>query len=73
MQYGFRKGFGTIEAFTAAVTDIQNNFSHDNYMVKLFIDIQSAYDNACLSILEAKMTELLEYLKQLLKLSTTLF
>ena len=54
-QYGYKKGFGAIDAVTHITVDVQNCFSNNNYLSSLFLDIQGAYDCVDLNILEKKM------------------
>lgn len=57
-QIGFRKGKGTTEILLRLVTDIQLNFSRNNYMIVVFIDLTKAYDNVVLPVLGEKMVKL---------------
>ncbi|XP_072392093.1 uncharacterized protein [Diabrotica undecimpunctata] len=59
-QYGFRKGFGTLDALASLVVDIQNNYSRNNYLPALFLDIEGAYDSVCLTALKEKMTRIFQ-------------
>ena len=56
-QFGFRRGFGTIDAASTLIVDIQNCFSKNNYLCALFLDVKGAYDSVDLLILERKMIE----------------
>lgn len=57
-QYGFRRGFGTMDAASRLITDIQINFSKNKYCVCLFLDLVGAYDCVDLDILLKKMQKL---------------
>lgn len=57
-QYGFRKGYGTIDAVTHLVTDIYTCFSKNRYLPCLFVDIKGAYDCVNLDLLYRKMVNL---------------
>ena len=72
-QYGFKKGFGTIDVLSSLVLDIQNNFTRNNYLGALFIDIQCAYDSIVLKILEAKLINNLKYPINFAQLIVNLF
>ena len=54
-QYGYKKGFGTMDAISQIVIDIQNCFTDNEYLYSLFLDIQGAYDSVDLKILEQKL------------------
>lgn len=54
-QLGFRKGFGTTDVLSTLVVDIQNNYSRNNYMPVLFLDIKGAYEAVDLTLLKEKM------------------
>ncbi|KAG5894562.1 hypothetical protein JTB14_021544 [Gonioctena quinquepunctata] len=56
-QFAYKKGFGTLDAVSTVVVDIQNNFSRNNYLATLFLDIERAYDAVSLPILKQKMFE----------------
>lgn len=71
-QFGFKKGFGTIDALSSLVVDIQNNFSRNNYLAALFLDIQSAYDSIDPYILEGKLIHNFKFPINLAKLITKL-
>lgn len=55
VQFGYRKGFGTLDAVSTLVVDIQNCFSRNNYLSALFMDIEGAYDSVNLFLLEEKL------------------
>lgn len=57
-QYGYKSGYGTIDATTHLTSDIQIGFSNNQTTGTLFVDIQSAYDNINLDILYDKLTAL---------------
>lgn len=55
IQYGFRRGRGTIDAVSHLVSDIQISFSKNYYTLCLFVDLTGAYDVVDLNILANKM------------------
>lgn len=57
-QFGFRKGKSTMDNAGLLITDIRLAFSGDESVVAAFLDIKSAYDNVCLSILMKKLQKL---------------
>lgn len=57
-QYGFRKKSGTIQAITHFVTDVQLNFSRNNYLGAIFVDIEGAYNSINLNILEKSLNQI---------------
>ncbi|CAH2101808.1 unnamed protein product [Euphydryas editha] len=57
-QFGFRKGFSTTDSLSLLTTDIRLAFSKGEYLVGVFLDIASAYDNVLLPILRQKMHQL---------------
>ncbi|KAI8434676.1 hypothetical protein MSG28_003208 [Choristoneura fumiferana] len=57
-QFGFRRGLGTMDSLSILTTDIRMAFSKNQYLVGVFLDISSAYDNVNLSILRQKMLQL---------------
>lgn len=57
-QYGFRRGKGTTECISQLVTDIQLNFSRNDYLMTLYLDIAAAYDHVNLYILQEKLLSL---------------
>ncbi|OWR47503.1 putative pol protein [Danaus plexippus plexippus] len=57
-QFGFRKGFGTIDSLSIILTDIRIALSKNECVVGVFLDISSAYDNVLLPILRQKMLQL---------------
>lgn len=72
-QFGFKKGFGAMDAVSTIVVDIQNSFSRNNYLCALFLDVNRAYESVCLSILEEKMCESFLIPKQIAKCIIDLF
>ncbi|XP_050498825.1 probable RNA-directed DNA polymerase from transposon BS isoform X1 [Diabrotica virgifera virgifera] len=54
-QFGYKKGYGTLDALSTLVTDIQNTFSNNTYLPTICLDIESAYDNVSLDILREKL------------------
>lgn len=56
-QYGFRHGYGTVDAVTHLVTDIQLTFSKNKYLACIFLDLQGAYNAVELNILRKKLIE----------------
>ena len=54
-QFGYKKGVGTLDAVLTLTTDIQINFSRNNYLSSLFIDLKGAYESVNLKILEEKL------------------
>lgn len=56
-QFGFRKGYGTVDAVLTLTTDIQMCYSRNNYLCALFLDIQGAYESVNLKILENKLAD----------------
>lgn len=57
-QYGFRRGKGTLNAVTQLVTDIQNTFSENKYLVSFFLDLKGAYDAVDLNYLRDILIEM---------------
>lgn len=54
-QFGYKKGFGTIDAVLTLTTDIQISYSRNNYLSTLFLDLKGAYESVNLNILEEKL------------------
>lgn len=54
-QFGFRKGMSTIDNLSILTTDIRLSFSKKDYLVAVFLDITSAYDNLLLPVLRNKL------------------
>lgn len=57
-QFNFRNGVDTIDALTALITDIQINFSFNNYFGCVFIDLSDVYNCVDLWILGDKLIRL---------------
>nr|CAI5836562.1 unnamed protein product [Callosobruchus analis] len=57
-QFGFRKGYGTMDAVACIVTDIQICFSRNTYLGAAFLDVKGAYDYVDLFILKSKLEKL---------------
>ncbi|CAK1597518.1 unnamed protein product [Parnassius mnemosyne] len=57
-QFGFRKGFSTMDSLSILVSDIRLAFSNNNFLVGVFIDVCAAYDNVVLPLLRQKMHQL---------------
>lgn len=57
-QYGFRRGMGTQHALADLVTDIQTNFTRNNYLLAVFMDLKDAYNNVNLKVLKSKLKEI---------------
>lgn len=57
-QFGFRKGFGTMDSIGVLVSDIRASFSKNESVVAAFLDISAAYDNVLLPILRQKLQEM---------------
>lgn len=57
-QFGFRKGLSTTDSLSLFVTDIRLALSKQEFLVGLFLDISSAYDNVLLSVLRQKLLQL---------------
>ncbi|RVE51902.1 hypothetical protein evm_003522 [Chilo suppressalis] len=57
-QYGFRKGSSTLVNLSILTTDIRIAFKKKEYVVGLFLDIASAYDNVLLPVLRHKLQQL---------------
>ena len=57
-QFGFRKGLSTIDSLSILTTDIRLSFAKGEYLVAVFLDIASAYDNVLLPLLRQKMQQL---------------
>ncbi|CAK1597428.1 unnamed protein product [Parnassius mnemosyne] len=49
-QFGFRKSLSTMDSLSTLVTDIRIAFSKNEYLVGVFLDISSAYDNVLLQL-----------------------
>lgn len=57
-QFGFRKGFSTLDSIGTFISDTRIAFSENQSVVACFLDISSAYDNVLLSVLRSKLREL---------------
>lgn len=57
-QYGFRKGRCTLDCTSVFMTDIRLALSDNQSVVAAFLDINSAYDNVNLNILQNKLHSL---------------
>ncbi|CAH2208082.1 jg18039, partial [Pararge aegeria aegeria] len=57
-QFGFRKGFSTADSLSILTTDIRTAFGRGEYLVGIFLDIASAYDNVLLPLLRQKLHQL---------------
>lgn len=57
-QFGFRKGMGTMDSLSILTTDIRITLSKNEFLVGVFLDISSAYDNVILSLLREKLSKL---------------
>ncbi|KAL0859177.1 hypothetical protein ABMA27_011001 [Loxostege sticticalis] len=54
-QFGFRKGLSTLDSLSILTTDIRLAFKNKEYLVGVFLDIASAYDNVLLPVLRQKL------------------
>lgn len=57
-QYGFRKGFSTMDGIGVLVTDTRIAFSKNESVLAVFLDISAAYDSVLLSVLRSKLRQL---------------
>lgn len=57
-QYGFKKGYGTLDAVAHLVTDIQNTFSENGFLAGIFLDVKGAYDAVEIPILKGKLGQI---------------
>lgn len=57
-QYGFRKGYSTMDSISILISDIRIAFSRKESVVAVFLDISSAYDSVHLSILRYRLHQL---------------
>ncbi|XP_052745706.1 RNA-directed DNA polymerase from mobile element jockey isoform X4 [Bicyclus anynana] len=57
-QFGFRKGLSTADSLSILTTDIRTAFGRGEYLVGIFLDIASAYDNVILPSLRQKLLQL---------------
>lgn len=54
-QFGFRKGMSTMDSLSILTTDIRISLLKKEYLVGVFLDIASAYDNVLLPVLRNKL------------------
>lgn len=57
-QFGYRNGFGTLDAVATLVTDIQLSLTKNNFLGALFLDLKGAYDSVQLHLLKRKLTDI---------------
>nr|CAH7735698.1 unnamed protein product [Callosobruchus chinensis] len=57
-QYGQKSGFGTMDAVSTLVTDVQLSFTYNNYLGAIFLDIKGAFDSVQLDILRKKLKQM---------------
>lgn len=57
-QFGFRKGLSTTDSLSILTTDIRTAFGKGEYLVGIFLDVASAYDNVLLPVLRQKLQQL---------------
>ncbi|CAG4955854.1 unnamed protein product [Colias eurytheme] len=57
-QFGFRKGYSTLDSIALLTTDIQIAFKKKHFLAGVFLDIESAYDNVMLPVLRQKLLQL---------------
>ncbi|KAJ8722734.1 hypothetical protein PYW07_003914 [Mythimna separata] len=57
-QYGFRKGKSTTDCLSIFSSDIRLSFSNNQSTIAVFLDINAAYDNVVLSVLQNKLKAL---------------
>ncbi|CAG4969984.1 unnamed protein product [Colias eurytheme] len=57
-QFGFRKGYSTLDSIAILTTDIQIAFKKKHFLAGVFLDIESAYDNVMLPVLRQKLLQL---------------
>lgn len=57
-QFGFRKGMSTYDSLSILTTDIRVAAKSKEYLVAVFLDVSSAYDNVLLPILRNKLLQL---------------
>lgn len=57
-QFGFRKGYCTMDSVGTLLSDIRTSLSNKDSVVAAFLDISSAYDSVILPILRQKMQQL---------------
>lgn len=57
-QFGFRKGMSTLDSISILTTEIHHSFKKKEYLIGVFLDIESAYDNVLLPMLRTKLLQL---------------
>lgn len=57
-QFGFRNRYSTYDSLAALVMDINLAFTNRQSVTALFLDIEAAYDNVLINILELKMEKM---------------
>ena len=57
-QYGFRRGYSTLDNITILITDILLAFHRKQYVETIFIDVAKAYDSVIPHIMIKKLQEL---------------
>lgn len=57
-QFGFRRGYGTLDSLSLLTSDIRVAFSQNRHVIAVFLDISSAYDNVDLHLLRQKLINL---------------
>lgn len=72
-QYGFRKGMSTIDSLSILSTDIRIALLNKEYLVGVFLDIASAYDNVLLPVLRQKLINHLNIPEKLVRFICNIF
>lgn len=72
-QFGFRKGMSTMDSLSILTTDIRSSFLRKEYLVGVFLDIASAYDNVLLPVLRNKLIYQLNIPEKLVRFICNLF
>lgn len=54
-QFGFRKGYSTLDSLSVLITDIRIALKKKHYVLGVFLDIAAAYDSVLLSVLKQKL------------------
>nr|CAH7712630.1 unnamed protein product [Callosobruchus chinensis] len=57
-QFGHKTGFGTLDAISVLVTDIQLCFMENHYTGAAFLDVKGAFDSVQLDTLYHKMCQI---------------
>lgn len=57
-QFGFRKGYSTMDSLSILSTDLYISFKEKKYLVGVFLDVSAAYDNVLLPVLKTKLLHL---------------